>query len=212
MYYLAAGLHFQQHVQVYGNVWGLHHETEPGAHPRTAGSHHVLLRSLRQQLHPHLHTHTRQQINARSKRSYIYKERKVRLIQIKEQISVFFTFSFPQSNFSFFSPTRKCGWHNKPFESAQGFPRCSPGCRTGRCAGACLAGSGWSTSHSSEEQTKNTGKSCLMSIILHQYPSALSQLYLIGFRQQCKKGFQCCASHWWYGVSQEGPDSRDQDC
>lgn len=55
VYNLGAGFYFQQHVQVYWNVGSLHHETEPGTHPWTAGCYHILLGGLRQQLHPHLH-------------------------------------------------------------------------------------------------------------------------------------------------------------
>lgn len=47
--------------------------------------------------------------------------------------------------------TPKGGSHNKPLGSGQGSPRCSPGCRTGRCAAAYLAGWDSATLHSSEE-------------------------------------------------------------
>lgn len=54
-YLLGAGLDLQKHVEVYGNVGGLHHEAQPGAHPWTAGRHHKLLVCLAKQLHPNLH-------------------------------------------------------------------------------------------------------------------------------------------------------------
>lgn len=107
-----------------------------------------------------------------------------------------------------------------PFGPAQGFPHCFPGCRTGRCGGAYLVGWGWSTLRNSEDAKTQIpsdfgrdkfaiqicciwGRRCICK------PDFI---YLISLRKQSEKCLERSPSHRWDGVSQEGPNPRNQDC